>query len=42
LIAEGDAEIRWIVGTRLTTRAAVVSQLALLPRAVLAAWAGAR
>ena len=36
LIDEGDAQIRWIVGTLLTTRAAVVSQLALLHRAVLA------
>ena len=36
LIDEGDAQIRWVVGTLLTTRAAVVSQLALLHRAVLA------
>jgi transposase len=36
LIEEGDAQIRWVVGTLLTTRAAVVSQLALLHRAVLA------
>ena len=35
-IDEGDAQIRWVVGTLLTTRAAVVSQLALLHRAVLA------
>ena len=33
LIDEGDAQIRWVVGTLLTTRAAVVSQLALLHRA---------
>ena len=36
LIGEGDAQIRWVVGTMLTTRAAVISQLALLQRAVLA------
>ena len=42
LIDEGDAEIRWIVDTLLTTRAAVVSRLALLHRAVLAASAGTR
>jgi transposase len=36
LIDEGDAQIRWVVGTMLATRAAVVSQLALLHRAVLA------
>lgn len=36
LIDAGDAQIRWVVGTLLTTRAAVVSQLALLHRAVLA------
>jgi transposase len=36
LIGEGDAQIRWVVGTMLTTRAAVISQLALLRRAVLA------
>src|ERR687892_474284 len=35
-IDEGDAQIRWVVGTMLTTRAAVISQLALLQRAVLA------
>ena len=35
LIGEGDAQIRWVVGTMLTTRAAVISQLAL-QRAVLA------
>jgi transposase len=37
LIGEGDAQIRWVVGTMLATRAAVVSQLGLLHRAVLAA-----
>jgi transposase len=36
LIGEGDAQIRWVVGTMLTARAAVMSQLALLQRAVLA------
>ena len=36
LIDEGDTQIRWVVGTMLTTRAAVISQLALLQRAVLA------
>ena len=36
LIDEGDTQIRWVVGTMLTTRAAVMSQLALLQRAVLA------
>ena len=36
LIGEGDAQIRWVVGTLLTTRAAVMSQLAWLHRAVLA------
>ena len=36
LIGEGDAQIRWVVGTMLATRAAVVSQLGLLHRAVLA------
>ena len=36
LIDAGDAQIRWVVGTMLTTRAAVISQLALLQRAVLA------
>jgi hypothetical protein len=36
LIDEGDAQIRWVIGTMLTTRAAVISQLALLHRAVLA------
>jgi transposase len=36
LIEEGDAQIRWVIGTLLTTRAAVVSQLGLLHRAVLA------
>ena len=36
LIDEGDAQIRWVVGTLLTTRAAVMSQVALLHRAVLA------
>jgi transposase len=36
LIDEGDAQIRWVVGTLLTARAAVVTQLALLHRAVLA------
>ena len=36
LIDEGDAQIRWVVGTLLTTRAAVMSQLALLHRPVLA------
>jgi transposase len=36
LIDAGDAQIRWVVGTLLTTRAAVVSQRALLHRAGLA------
>jgi transposase len=36
LIDGGDAQIRWVVGTMLTTRAAVVGQLDLLHRAVLA------
>jgi transposase len=36
LIGEADAQIRWVVGTMLATRAAVVSQLGLLHRAVLA------
>ena len=36
LTDKGDAQIRWVVGTLLTTGAAVMSQLALLHRAVLA------
>jgi transposase len=36
LIDECDAQVRWIVGTVLTTRAAMMSQLALLHRAMLA------
>jgi transposase len=36
LIDAGDAQIRWVVGTMLATRAAVVSQLALLHQAMLA------
>jgi transposase len=35
LIDDGDAQISWVVGTMLATRAAVVRQLGLLHRAVL-------